>query len=52
MTEQVLDLFKPVTRDQRQWESVKKWIKVSGRGTVVAGTGVGSQKTGTACIVS
>ena len=39
--EQSLDLFAPVSRDNRQKESVDKWIKTKGHGTIVAGTGVG-----------
>lgn len=35
------DLIKPMTRDERQHESVTKWLKAKGHGTVVAGTGVG-----------
>ena len=35
------DLFTPVTRDERQEESVKKWIKSKGKGTIVACTGYG-----------
>jgi superfamily II DNA or RNA helicase len=35
------DLIKPITRDERQHESVTKWLKAKGHGTVVAGTGVG-----------
>lgn len=50
--EPLTDLFTPVTRDERQNEAVSKWMQAKGRATIVAGTGVGSQKTGTACIVS
>lgn len=39
--EQLRNLFTPITRDERQAESVNKWIKTKGHGTVVAGTGVG-----------
>ena len=39
--EQLSDLFAPVSRDERQTESVNKWIKTKGHGTIVAGTGVG-----------
>lgn len=35
------DLFTPLTRDERQEESLQKWLKAKGKGTVVAGTGVG-----------
>ena len=49
--EQSLDLFAPVSRDNRQKESVDKWIKTKGHGTIVAGTGVGSKNAGTASIV-
>lgn len=33
------DLFTPITRDERQEESVRKWIKSKGKGTIVACTG-------------
>lgn len=36
-----MNLFTPITRDERQNESVNKWIKSKGKGTIVAGTGVG-----------
>ena len=36
-----LDIFKPMTRDERQHESVTKWLKAKGHASVVAGTGVG-----------
>lgn len=36
-----LDIFKPMTRDERQQESVTKWLKAKGHASVVAGTGVG-----------
>ena len=35
------DLFAPLARDERQEESVRKWLKAKGKGTVVAGTGFG-----------
>lgn len=35
------DLFTPLTRDERQDESVRKWLQNKGKGTVVAATGVG-----------
>lgn len=35
------DLFTPLTRDERQDESVKKWLKSGGHNTIVAATGVG-----------
>lgn len=33
------DLFTPVTRDERQEESMRKWIMSKGRGSIVACTG-------------
>lgn len=44
------DLFTPVTRDKRQEESVKKWIKSKGRGTIVACTGYGKTRVATIII--
>ncbi len=35
------DLFTPVTRDERQEEAIKNWIKSKGRGTIVAATAFG-----------
>lgn len=52
LMEQLTNLFTPITRDERQHESVDKWFKTKGHGTVVAGTGVGSKNAGTASIVS
>lgn len=37
------DLFKPLTRDERQEQSKKAWLSNKGRGTIVAATGVGSK---------
>ena len=37
-----LDLFKPLTRDQRQELGRQTWIKNKCRGTLVYPTGVGS----------
>lgn len=45
------DLFTPLTRDERQEESVNKWLKAKGKGTVVAGTGVGFFEAVTPIIV-
>lgn len=39
--EQLNNLFSPITRDQRQNESVDKWMKFKGRASVVAATGTG-----------
>lgn len=36
-----LDLFKPITRDERQHESVTKWLKAKGHASIVACTGLG-----------
>ena len=47
-----LDLFRPITRNERQHESVTKWLKAKGHASIVAGTGVGSKNAETACIVS
>ena len=33
------DMFAPVTRDERQAESVQKWLSSKGKGTIVACTG-------------
>lgn len=33
------DLFEPSTRDERQAESVAKWLKNKGRGTLECCTG-------------
>lgn len=30
-----------MTRTERQYETVKKWIKAKGKGTIEAGTGFG-----------
>lgn len=35
------DLFTPVSRDERQEECVKAWLKNKGRGTIEACTGFG-----------
>lgn len=44
------DLFTPLTRDERQEESVKNWLKVKGKGTIVAATGVGKTRIAIKCI--
>ena len=44
------DLFTPLTRDERQDEAVRKWIKAKGKATVVAGTGVGKTVIAIKCI--
>lgn len=44
------DLFAPVTRDERQEESVRKWLQSKGRATVVAATGVGKTRIAIKCI--
>lgn len=44
------DLFSPVSRDERQAESVNKWLKSNGKGSVVAGTGVGKTVIAIKCI--
>lgn len=40
------DLFTPITRDERQNESVNKWIKTKGHATVVGCTGFGKTFVG------
>ena len=35
------DLFTPLTRDERQEESLKAWLRNKGRGTIIACTGFG-----------
>lgn len=39
------DLFTPVTRDERQEEAIKNWIKAKGKGTIVAATAFGKTRT-------
>ena len=46
------DLFTPITRDERQEESRKAWIKAKGRATIVAATGVGKTRIAINCIKS
>ena len=42
MSQETLNnLFTPLTREQRQLEAIKKWIKAKGAATIVAATGVG-----------
>lgn len=41
------DLFEPISRDERQAQAVKAWIKAKGHATIVAATGFG--KTTTSC---
>lgn len=41
------DLFTPVTRDERQDESMKKWLQSKGRGTIIACTGYGKTRVAT-----
>lgn len=38
------DLFEPSTRDERQSESVAKWLKNKGRGTLECCTGYGKSR--------
>ena len=33
------DLFTPLTRDERQEESLRKWLQSKGKGTIIAFTG-------------
>ena len=43
------DLFTPLTRDERQEESVRKWLKAKGKGTIIAATGYGKTKVAIDC---
>ena len=36
-----LNLFEPVSRDERQAQALKAWIKAKGHATIVAATGFG-----------
>lgn len=51
LMEQLNNLFSPVTRDQRQNESVDKWMKFKGRASVVAATGTGFVYAVTAFVI-
>lgn len=44
------DLFTPMTRDERQEESVRKWLQAKGKSTIVAATGVGKTRIAIKCI--
>ena len=37
----VHDLFEPISRDERQAQALKAWIKAKGHGTIVGCTGFG-----------
>ena len=37
----VHDLFEPISRDERQAQSLRAWIKAKGHGTIVGCTGFG-----------
>lgn len=39
-----MDLFKPLTRDERQLEAARAWIKAKGHGTIEAATGFGKTR--------
>ena len=41
-----LNLFEPVSRDERQAQALKAWIKAKGHATIVAATGFGFIKWG------
>ena len=43
------DLFTPLTRDERQEESLRKWLKAKGKGTIIACTGYGKTKVAIDC---
>lgn len=45
------DLFTPLTRDERQEESVRKWLKNKGKGCLECATGYGFVKAVTSIIV-
>ena len=45
-----LNLFKPLTRDQRQLLSKKAWFESKGRGTIVASTGFGKTRVALNCL--
>jgi len=36
------ELFKPVSRDERQAQAIQAWKEYKGHATIVAATGVGS----------
>jgi superfamily II DNA or RNA helicase len=42
--------FIPISRDERQHQSVIKWLKNKGKGTIVAATGVGKTRIAIKCI--
>lgn len=35
------ELFKPLTRDERQTQAIQAWKQAKGQATIVAATGVG-----------
>lgn len=35
------DLFEPISRNERQAQALKAWIKANGHATIVAATGFG-----------
>jgi superfamily II DNA or RNA helicase len=43
------DLFTPLTRDERQEESLRKWLQAKGKGTVIACTGYGKTRVAINC---
>ena len=36
------ELFKPLTRDERQAQAIQAWKQAKGQATIVAATGVGA----------
>ena len=42
----VHDLFVPISRDERQAQALRAWIKAKGHGTIVGCTGFGFIKCG------
>ena len=38
------DLFEPISRDERQAQALKAWIKAKGHGTIVGCTGFGKTR--------
>lgn len=43
----MVDLFGPVTRDERQAQCIENWVKHKGKATVVGATGFGKTRVGT-----
>ena len=41
MSQEISNLFEPVSRDERQAQAIAAWIKTKGHATIVAATGFG-----------